>query len=85
MTREQHAAAAGEVAAELAGPRRGAEELVQQVAVAGLHVDELKADFVGQSRGGHVVVDQLLELVVGQTTELSCGSMWNFASSSGWW
>jgi hypothetical protein len=38
---------------------------VQQVAVAGLHVDELVANFAGQPCGGDVVVDQSLEIVVG--------------------
>ena len=63
--RQQQPRAAGQIAAEPAGPMPRAQELVQQVAVAGLHVDELKADLVRQPRGGHVVVDQLLELGVG--------------------
>ena len=82
--REQHARAAGEVAAEAAGARAGTQELVQQIAVAGFDVDELKADFVRQPGGGDVVVDQLLQLVVGPHDRVVAGSMSNFASSSGW-
>ena len=57
--------AAVEVAAEPAGPHASAEELVQQVAVAGLDVDELEADLVGQPGRGDVRVDQPLQIVVG--------------------
>ncbi len=47
------------------GPRAGAQELVQQIAVAGLDIDELKADVAGQSGRGDVAVDQPLQVVVG--------------------
>ena len=54
-----------EAAAVRAGPVAGTEQFVQQVAVALLDVDEVEADGPGQARGGDVVVDQPLQLVVG--------------------
>ena len=72
-----------EVAAEPARPRAGAEELVQQIAVAGLDIDELKADVAGQSGRGDVASISRSRSSSVQTIDLSAGSMPNFASSSG--
>ena len=50
----------------LPGPRARAEQLVTQIAVAVLEVDEGEADVAGQPRGGDEVVDERVELAVGQ-------------------
>ena len=47
----RNAGAAGEVAAVAAGPVVGAQQLVEQVAVAVLHVDEVEAGLVGEHGG----------------------------------
>ena len=63
--RAQEPRAAVEVAAEPAGPHAGAEELVQQVAVARFDVDKLETSLFSQARRGDVGVDQPLQVVVG--------------------
>ena len=45
---------------------RGAEELVEQVAVAGLHVDEVEARRRGRAGGDDVAIRDRAQLVVGQ-------------------
>ena len=58
--------AAVEVAAVGTGAIAGRQQLVEQVAVAVLHVDEVEPGPPGQHRGPHVVVDQGVELGVAE-------------------
>ena len=66
MIESKQARAAGQVAAEFARPAAGAQKLVQQVAVAGLHVDKLKADLARQVGRRNVGVGELVELGIGE-------------------
>ena len=62
----QEAGAVLEAAAVAAGPRVRRQELVAQVAVAVLDVHEVEARPLRQDRRAHEVVDEAVELVVGQ-------------------
>ena len=62
----QDARAVLEAAAELAGPRVRAEELVQQIAVAMLQVHEVRAHVPRELRRADEVLDEPLNLVVGE-------------------
>jgi len=46
---------------------------VQQVAVAGLDIDEAKADVMGQARCRDELVDQTLQLIVGPNERIVAG------------
>ena len=62
----QNAGAVLERATELARTAVGAEEFVQEVAVAVLDVDEVGAAVTGHAGGLHVAADQLLDVGIGQ-------------------
>ncbi len=55
-----------ERAAVRAGSIDGPEQLVQEVAVAVLHVDEVEARVGRECSGIHVGVDQRVEVIIGQ-------------------
>ena len=66
-TRRRNAVRCSKRSAVAPGSVDCAEQLVEQVAVAVLHVDEVEAGVGGQHRGGHVrACDQRVELVVGE-------------------
>src|SRR5256885_1164775 len=64
--RGQELCAPVEVPAIPPEPRARAEELVQQIAVAVLHVDEVVPDRPRHDRGAHEVADEIVELAVAQ-------------------
>ena len=65
-TAPQERRATGKIAAVPAGPVVGAQQLVEQVAVAVLHVDEVEARLLGQHGRLDVLLGQLVELVVAE-------------------
>ena len=64
--RAEEVGATGQVAAVGAGAIGGRQQLVEEVAVAVLHVDEVEPGLLGQHRRRHVLLDQLVELVIGE-------------------
>ena len=72
-TRRRNAVRPAEVAAVATRAVDRGQQLVQQVAVAVLDVHEVEPGPPGQHRGPHVVVDQGVELGVGQHGRVAAG------------